>query len=60
MKKGHFSKCPLVCAKIVKLRSKSSDFSLKNIFGNKASVKLSEFQKSEFIENIWTSTCLEL
>ena len=34
--------CHLVCENLVKLRGKSSDLLLKNIFGNKFSIKLSK------------------
>lgn len=49
--------CHLVSSNFVKLRGKSSDLPLKNILGNKFSIKLSELKKWEFIDNLWTSMC---
>ena len=47
--------CHLVRPNFVKLRGKSSGLLLKNILGNKFPIKLSNFKKWKFIENLWTS-----
>ena len=47
--------CHLVKPNFVKLRGKSSGLLLKNILGNKFPIKLSNFEKWKFIENLWTS-----
>ena len=54
--KSPFSlQCHLVRPNFVKLRGKSSGLLLKNILGNKFPIKLSNFEKWKFIENLWTS-----
>lgn len=35
----------------------SSGLPLKNIFGNKFPIKLSNYIKRKFVENLWTSMC---
>ena len=56
-KMGAFANVIKLVQNLVKLRGKSSGLLLKNILGNKFPIKLSNFIKWEFIENLWTSMC---